>query len=157
MDGVIADFDKAILNLCPDIRTNKDYIDSDVKNIKVNEVCQNNPMIFHNLEVIPGSISAVRSLRSMYEIYFLSTPMWHVPDSYTGKRMWIEKHFGFMSEKRLILTNRKDLCVGDYLIDDRETNGALEFTGEFIKFGSVRFPEWGDVTNYLIDKYFFKQ
>ena len=43
--------------------------------------------------------------------------------------------------KRMVITHRKDLCMGDYLIDDRDKNGASEFKGEWIHFGSERFPD----------------
>ena len=52
--------------------------------------------------------------------------------------------------KRMIITHRKDLCKGDYLIDDRGKNGTSEFSGEWIQFGSKRFPDWPSVIEYLI-------
>ena len=42
--------------------------------------------------------------------------------------------------------------MGDYLIDDREWNGAAKFTGDWIHFGSKRFPNWKKVLEYLIVK-----
>ena len=39
--------------------------------------------------------------------------------------------------------------IGDYLIDDRRFNGASEFTGEWIHFGSEKFPNWNSVLKYL--------
>ena len=32
-------------------------------------------------------------------------------------------------------THRKDLLIGDYLIEDRLANGAKDFKGELINFG----------------------
>jgi 5'(3')-deoxyribonucleotidase len=118
----------------------------------VDEICQKNPMIFHDLEPLPGAIEGVKHLMKYYDVYFLSTPMWNVPESFTGKRIWIEKHFNEQAEKRLILTHRKDLNIGDYLIDDRTKNGAGEFTGEHIHFGTEKFPDWDSVLNYLLPK-----
>ena len=37
-------------------------------------------------------------------------------------------------------------------IDDRAKHGASEFPGEWIQFGSERFPSWEEVTRYLISK-----
>ena len=51
--------------------------------------------------------------------------------------------------KRLIISHRKDLLKGDYLVDDRGKNGTTEFEGEWIEFGSKRFPDWNAVLNYL--------
>ena len=38
----------------------------------------------------------------------------------------------------------------DYLIDDRGKNGTSEFEGEWIQFGSARFPDWETVVSYLL-------
>lgn len=35
----------------------------------------------------------------------------------------------------MFVTHRKDLLIGDYLIDDRTKNGAGEFSGELLQFG----------------------
>jgi 5'(3')-deoxyribonucleotidase len=88
-------------------------------------------------------------LKEFYDIYFLSTPMPNVPQSYADKRKWLDRHFGLWTEKRLILSHRKDLNVGEYLIDDRLTNGSENFTGELIQYGSDEFPTWNEVRDYL--------
>lgn len=51
--------------------------------------------------------------------------------------------------KRMVITHRKDLCQGDYLIDDCGKNGTSEFAGEWIEFGSEKFPDWNSVLVYL--------
>ena len=56
-----------------------------------------------------------------------------------------------MFHKRVIITHRKDLVMGDYLIDDSGNNGASEFKGEWIRFGSERFPDWNAVLEYLLN------
>jgi len=50
----------------------------------------------------------------------------------------------------LILTHRKDLVKGDILIDDRPNNGAKDFEGEWIHFGSENFPDWSSVIKHLL-------
>jgi 5'(3')-deoxyribonucleotidase len=57
-----------------------------------------------------------------------------------------------MFYKRLIISHHKNLNNGDYLIDDREKNGAKEFAGELIQFGSEKFPDWNSVTDYLLNR-----
>jgi 5'(3')-deoxyribonucleotidase len=49
-----------------------------------------------------------------------------------------------------VITHCKHLCEGDYLIDDRGKNGASEFKGERIQFGSDRFADWKSVLSYLL-------
>jgi 5'-nucleotidase len=152
MDGVIANFDKGIKDICPDLQTSDEYPDYESRSLKVDSICEANPDIFHNLEPIEGAIDAVNKLFDEFDVYFLSTPMWNVPMSFMGKRIWLEKHFGEKAKKRLILTHRKDLNIGDYLVDDRTRNGAGEFTGEHIHFGTEAFPDWITTYQYLFFK-----
>ena len=42
------------------------------------------------------------------------------------------------------------LVDGDYLVDDRAKNGAGEFKGEWIQFGSQKFPDWESILKYLL-------
>jgi 5'(3')-deoxyribonucleotidase len=63
--------------------------------------------------------------------------------------LWLEKYYGDLAKKRLILTNRKDLAIGDILIDDRLKNGSEKFNGKFIHFGTKAFPDWKSVISFL--------
>lgn len=150
MDGVCADFEKAIRTLCPELDV-KDGADYEARSVLVKKVCADNPDIFHNLEPIEGSIEAINALLDSpyYEVYFLSTPLWELPESYAGKRIWLWKHFGDKVKDRLILSQRKDLSIGDYLIDDTTRNGAGEFTGDRIHYGTEKYPTWKEVSEYL--------
>jgi len=47
------------------------------------------------------------------------------------------------------LCHHKNFLIGDILIDDRKWNGAKDFEGEWIEFGSERFPDWESVMNRL--------
>ena len=85
-----------------------------------------------------------------YEVYFLSTAPWDNPSAWTDKRLWLEDKFGDAATRRLILTHRKDLIRGDILIDDRPNNGAKNFEGKWIHFGSDAYPNWSAVLNYLL-------
>lgn len=112
MDGVVADFEKSILNYCPELNTAPEYSDEKQRDAKIDLICATEPEFFHNLLPLEGAIEAVSQLFPLYDLYFLSSPMWGVPESYNGKRIWIEKHFGILSKKRLILSHRKDLQIG---------------------------------------------
>lgn len=153
LDGVIANFDKAIELVHPGINDSEAFTEKTQRASLIRKICSENPDIYHDLEPIPGAIEAVKELSQVFEIYFLSTPMWSLPSSFEGKRIWVEKHFGDFAERRLILTFRKDLNLGDYLIDDRKVNGAGNFKGEFIHFGSQEFENWSKITSYLLKKY----
>jgi 5'(3')-deoxyribonucleotidase len=107
------------------------------------------PNLFKDPRPISGAVAAFKALCQKYEVYILSTAPWDNPDAWTHKRLWVEKHLGKDAYKRLILSHHKNLCQGDYLIDDRTANGAGEFSGELIQFGSAEFPTWEEVLNHL--------
>jgi 5'-nucleotidase len=149
MDGVIADFDKAINILCPGLKTGDEAPDYEGRADKVDEICEINREIFHTLPPIEGAIDSTKRLFEIYDLYFLSTPMDNVPESFTGKRIWLREHFGDLAKKRLILTHRKDFNIGHFLVDDRLRNGAGEFKGEHIHFGTPKYPNWDVTLKYL--------
>jgi 5'(3')-deoxyribonucleotidase len=95
-----------------------------------------------------GAIEGVDALQNMgHEVYFASTAPWSNPDAWKAKRLWVAKYFPSMY-KRLILTHRKDLLMGDYLIDDRTANGAGEFKGKLIKFNPDT-TNWKWIVNFI--------
>jgi 5'(3')-deoxyribonucleotidase len=143
MDGVIADFDKA--------RENHPLSKTTPYKGRPDTI----PGIYENLEPIEGAIESVNSLLEtpVYDVYFLSTAPWDNPEAWMHKRLWIDKHFETKRiRKRLILSHQKHLMIGDYLIDDRRFNGASEFIGKWIHFGSQKFPDWISIMDYLIIK-----
>jgi 5'-nucleotidase len=140
LDGVVADFDAAWLSLKDEER----FFENDEKKVPHE--------FFLNLPLIDGAIDGIRELSDKYDLYFLSTPQWSNPFSWMEKRLWVEKHFNEWMFKRLILTHNKSLLRGEFLIDDRITNGVAAFEGEHIHFGSKEFPNWNIVTDYLINK-----
>lgn len=124
------------------------YFNTNV-NIDHSKGMEANPRSFLKIQPIPDSIAYVKKLAKYFDVYFLSTPMQNIPESYMDKRIWLKLHFGEWANRRLILTHRKDLNIGDYLIDDRLKNGASEFTGKHIHLGSTKYPTWLDVWTYL--------
>ncbi len=153
MDGVIADFQSTVAPFVPEV-IEENYTEDtyEARSKAVDEYALQNPTLFENLDEIPEAIEAVKKLKesNKYDIYFASTPMSAIPESFMGKRIWIKNKFGEWADKRLILTHRKDLLIGDYLIDDRIKNGAGEFKGEHIHFATEKYPNWESVLNYLI-------
>jgi len=148
MDGVVADFRKGILDVNPNLTMHDDNYDKEEP--IVDSIVYNDTQFFQNLKPIEYSIESVKELMKHYHVYFCSTPMETVPHSFTGKKEWLNTHFGDKAFKNLILTHRKDLCIGHYLIDDRIKNGAGEFTGEHIHYATNEFPNWESVLKYLL-------
>lgn len=111
---------------------------------------EDNLGFYYNLEPMPDAIESVHKLAPFYDMFILSTPSWSKPHSWNEKRLWIEKQFGELFFKKIILTHRKDLVIGDYLVDDHTWNGADKFTGELIHVGSDKFPTLKVATEYLL-------
>lgn len=142
MDGVLADFDGKMKELCPELYTLDEFDDYEKRSDKIDEIVSKNPRLFETLNPMNEAIESVKELFTLFDVYFLSTPMWAVPESFMGKRIWLETHFGEDAKKKLILTHRKDLAIGDILVDDRKKNGAGEFKGKHIWFGKKEHPTW---------------
>jgi 5'(3')-deoxyribonucleotidase len=112
------------------------------------------PGLFALMPPMRGAIEAFTELSSLFDTYILSTAPWANPSAWQHKVEWVHVHLGMdkgtPAYKRLILSHHKNLNRGDFLIDDRpEHNGADRFAGEVIAFGSVSFPDWPTVVDYL--------
>lgn len=138
MDGVLVDFESGVAKLSED--TKKEYKG------RIDEI----PGIFSLMEPIPGAIEAAHLLAKHYDVFILTTAPWNNPTAASDKIEWIKKYMNDIFHKRVIITHHKELCQGDYLIDDRDKNGASEFSGELIHLGSGRFPDMDSVLNYLL-------
>ncbi len=108
------------------------------------------PGLFCKMKPLAGAIDAVHQLNEHYDLFILSTAPWNNPSAWSDKVKWVTEYLDDIFHKRMVITHRKDLCQGDYLIDDRGKNGTSEFSGEWIEFGSERFPDWQSVLDYLI-------
>ena len=108
------------------------------------------PGLFGKMKPLVGAIDAVHQLNEYYDLFILSTAPWNNPSAWSDKVKWVTEYLDDLFHKRMVITHRKDPCQGDYLIDDRGKNGTSEFSGEWIEFGSERFPDWQSVLDYLI-------
>ena len=138
MDNVLVDFQSGIDKLSFDEQA---YYEG-----RYDEV----PHIFSKMNPMKDALISYSLLCEKYDTYILSTSPWENTTALNDKLNWVKKHLGFHAYKRLILTHHKNLNIGDYLIDDREKNGADKFSGELILFGSEKFPNWNSVIKYLI-------
>ena len=138
MDGVLVDFVSALNKQSE--QTLSEYEG------RLDEI----PGLFGQMEPMAGAIEAVHRLSEHYDCYILSTAPWNNPSAWSDKVMWVTKYLDDIFHKRIIITHCKHLCKGDILIDDRGKNGTSEFEGEWIEFGSGRFPDWNAVLEYLL-------
>tara|TARA_R110001632_G_scaffold215287_1_gene342356 strand:- start:142 stop:576 length:435 start_codon:yes stop_codon:yes gene_type:complete len=108
---------------------------------------------YGELEVMPGAEEALRKLNQDFDIFIASTPPWDRPDMWGAKREWIAKHFPYLKRK-LILTHRKDLLIGDILIDDSRWRGQPDFKGAWLWFGTnQRCLDWPSTLELIYKRY----
>ena len=142
MDNVLVDFPSGIARLCDEDRQKYEGNIDDC------------PGIFSLMDPMTDAVESFKELTNHFDTYILSTSPWLNPSGWTHKVEWVHKHCGIdegtSAYKRLIISHHKNLNRGDFLIDDRTKNGASEFEGEHILFGSPRFPDWKTVMNYLV-------
>ena len=147
MDGVLVDFGHQVKNIMNDPMISNELKDRPdlIKNI------------FLDPPPIDGAIDAINKLKesNKYELFIATTAPWNNPPSFMHKRLWVENYFGDIFKKRIFITSRKDLLVGDFLIDDRLANGAAEFKGELLRFGwDYERKKWNEYKNWnmILDK-----
>ena len=138
MDNVLVDFQSGIDRTPAEILSQYEGHLDDV------------PGIFSLMDPMPGAIEAFERLAQRYDVYILSTAPWNNPTAWSDKVIWVQRYLGDVAYKRLILSHHKNLCMGDYIIDDRTRHGVDIFDGEHIHFGTARFPNWDSVLEYLL-------
>ena len=138
MDNVLVDFPTGIDRVSEELRAR---YDGDLDEV---------PGIFALMDPMKGAVDAFQRLSKVYDTYILSTAPWENPSAWSDKLQWVKKYLGPSAHKRLILSHHKNLNNGDFLVDDRTKNGAAQFTGEHIHFGTEAFPDWEAVCEYLL-------
>ena len=138
MDGVLCDFMAAFNEQSQEIREKFDDNKDDV------------PGMFRNMRPLKGAIESFNKLAKEFDVFILSSAPWDNPSAWTDKLLWVKEHLGSIATKKLILSHRKDLNKGDFLIDDRPNNGAEHFEGEWLHFGPKgTFKDWNAIIKYF--------
>ena len=137
MDNVLVDFPSAFARVTEETlgkyEDNKDEI----------------PGIFSLMDPMPGAVEAFHALADAFDVYILSTAPWENSSAWSDKLEWVKKHLGDKAWKRLILSHHKNLNRGDFLVDDRDKNGAGEFKGTLITFVPNE-TSWPDLVEQLL-------
>jgi 5'-nucleotidase len=102
-----------------------------------------------DIEPIDGAIEGFNALCSAYDVWILSKPSFDNLNSFSEKAFWVNKYFGPKVLRKLILCGNKSLLIGNHLIDDDTQAGQLDFRGNFIHFGTPKFPDWASVLKYF--------
>ena len=137
MDGVLADYEASV-----------------PEGTEPN-AAKNIPGFFLALQPMEGAVEAVRVLSEHYDVYVLSTPSWTTVESWSNKVTWIKEVFCDLLRKKVILMHDKSLVAeaDSILIDDRLVNGAGNFKGQFIHFGTPDYPDWNSILAELLMEY----
>ena len=128
-----------------------DELSNDIQN-KYKGIMYNAPGFFSVLKPMEGAIDSFKYLSEHYDTYILTAAPWDNPTAANDKIEWVKKYLPEVAYKRVIISHNKNLCSGDYLIDDNTRNGVSDFKGEHIHYGTPQFPDWKTIAKYLIDK-----
>ena len=102
------------------------------------------------IKIVEILLLILRTLIILFISLISVTSPWNNPSAATDKVEWVQKYIP-NAYKRLILSHNKNLNVGDYLIDDRTANGAGEFGGTLLQYGT------DGIKSENLRSYFFMQ
>lgn len=87
---------------------------------------------------------AVRQLIEHYQVYF-------VAEEEAATVSWLAEYIGVPAWHHLIVTHRRDLLYGDYLIEKQETRDKKQdsFLATVIDYGSDTFKTWENIIDYF--------
>ena len=135
MDGVLVDFNSGVRKSNPVLLSFYEGRYDDI------------PHIFSLMDPMPGAIEALKALQEKYDVFILTTAPWKNETALQDKKDWLIKYIGDSIKKKVIFSHRKNLLIGDYLIDDREVPG---FQGKQFLFGSKEYPDWDSIMKVLL-------
>jgi 5'(3')-deoxyribonucleotidase len=110
------------------------------------------PGAYTYLEPMPGAEAAMAWLKGfddagLLRVWIATKTPAGAPYTYSEKVLWYRWKFPWL-EDRVILIHDKSLLGDEHsvLIDDRPHKGNIaHFKGEFIHFGSAKYPGWLEV------------
>jgi 5'-nucleotidase len=85
--------------------------------------CMRYPELYRDLDPVDGAISGISQLISDgHDVIIATAAPPSAGVSYAGKLEWLRRNMGFFNLKNFIAIARKDLLMGDILLDDGEHN-----------------------------------
>ena len=91
-------------------------------------------------------MKAIDMLIECYQVYFVCPSPTNHPAYAAETLAWMERHVAVPAHDHVVFTNRRDMLLGDYLID---IDPAKNFMGARIAFGSDEMKTWEDVIVYF--------
>lgn len=131
VDGVLADFVGPALSLVEEA-TGRKYTREDVTAFDfaaslglslaeaalVKKAISYRANWWSTLPVIDGAIDGVERLRSVSDVYVLTSPWNSCPTWLHEREGWLKKHFG-IPHSHILVGSAKHLVAGDMLVDDK--------------------------------------
>ncbi len=129
MDGVLADFDRGIKELCGMESVNQ-MTATPEEDVKLWDEIRQVEHFYDRLEIIPGSDVMLRELKNKYgdrcEILTgIPKPYHHIDNAGEDKQKWMERNFGSEIKVNIVFKEqKKERCKGTgcVLIDDYQKN-----------------------------------
>jgi hypothetical protein len=104
----------------------------------------------HNGETASAALKAVHFLAQRFDLQFViggEADGWKEMEE---KRAWVEENIGVPAWNRTVLTTRKDLLLGDYLVDAHPEDARGDsFMGTLVPFGGPGFRDWEETMTYF--------
>jgi|SRR3989344_2466124 len=139
MDGVIADFERGVLDTYQLLYPDKYYIPLEKRTVfKVKEQYPKNlqklvediylaPGFFRSLFPIEGGLDALLEMQTKgHEVFICTSPLSKYQHCVLEKFEWVDSYLGKEWVEKIILAKDKTLIRGDLLIDDKPEVKGVE-------------------------------
>ena len=93
-----------------------------------------------------SAMKAYRQLLETYDIHIVAPSPNYDAAFMQDVQTWTADVVNVPAWRHLVFTNRRDLLLGDYLID---LNPSSDFMGTHIPFGSDTFKTWEDILEFF--------
>lgn len=104
----------------------------------------------HNGEEVASAPRSILALMKNYDLRFVISADQDGLHTSMDKLDWLETKIAVPAWDRTCLTTRKDMLIGDYLIDAHPgCHHSDDFMGTVIHFGSDNFKNWDEVMTYF--------
>lgn len=107
-------------------------------------------LAIEDMEPFGSAVKAFAKLSEQYSPYVLISNDFNAPERLPELYHWVEKRLGVPAWNRVVIANKKDMLLGDYLIDRYpERLGTDDFMGTVLHFGEEPFKTWEEVLTYF--------
>ena len=95
-----------------------------------------------------SAVKAFRVLSRQYDVRVVCTPPYNRPEQWADAVRWSEKYLGVEAWDKVVCCSRKELLLGDYLID-RHPERYPDFMGTALHYGEDPFRTWEEILTFF--------